>query len=139
MYSKGKGFLGAAALLAKKGGYEFVVLHLQCQGIELVIKSTLLAIDYDTFRPQLKKFGHDLVKATDAAITAFGLSPLRPNVRSELCALSQLYSHHILRYASGYDVLVDPKTIQRRLVLRRIVALIGLIERKGSMKQSVTI
>lgn len=37
MFAKGKAFLGAAILLRQKGGYEFVVLHLLCQGIEVTL------------------------------------------------------------------------------------------------------
>lgn len=138
MYVKGKAFLGAAVLLRQKGGYEFVVLHLLCQGIEVVLKGLLLAIDYDKFKPKLKKFGHDLLKVTDAATSAVGIPALRPRVRSEMESLNQLYSRHLLRYGSGYDILVDPKTIRSRLVLRRMIALLQLIERKGLIRGAVT-
>ena len=138
MYVKGKAFLGAAVLLRQKGGYEFVVLHLLCQGIEVVLKGLLLAIDYDKFKPKLKKFGHDLLKVTDAATSAAGIPALRPRVRSEMESLNQLYSRHLLRYGSGYDILVDPKTIRSHLVLRRMIALLQLIERKGLIRGAVT-
>jgi len=137
MYAKGKAFLGAAVLLRRNGGYEYVVLHLLCQGIEIVLKGLLLAIDYDTFKPKLKQYGHNLLSVTDAATSAAGLSPLRPNIRAEMDALNQLYSRHLLRYGSGYDILVNPSTIPNRLVLRRIVALLRLIERKGFIHGSV--
>ena len=45
-YCKGKGFIGAALLLRQKGGYEFVVLHLPCQGVEVVFKAMLMHKDY---------------------------------------------------------------------------------------------
>lgn len=138
MYVKGKAFLGAAVLLRQKGGYEFVVLHLLCQGIEVVLKGLLLAIDYDKFKPKLKNFGHDLLKLTDAATSAAGIPALRPRVRSEMESLNQLYSRHLLRYGSGYDILVDPKTIRNRLVLRHMIALLRLIERKGLIQGVVT-
>lgn len=138
MYVKGKAFLGAAVLLRQKGGYEFVVLHLLCQGIEVVLKGLLLVIDYDKFKPKLKKFGHDLLKITDAATSAASIPALRPRVRSEMESLNQLYSRHLLRYGSGYDILVDPTTIRSRLVLRRMIALLQLIERKGLIRGAVT-
>lgn len=131
MYAKGKAFLGAAVLLRQMGGYEYVVLHLLCQGIEIVLKGLLLAIDYDKFKPKLKQFGHDLLKVTDAATAAAGFLALRPRVRAEIESLNRLYSCHLLRYGSGYDILVDPNTIPSRLVLRRMVALLRLVERKG--------
>jgi hypothetical protein len=46
MYVKGKNFLGAAMLLRQKGGYEYVVLHLMCQGIEITLKAFLLFKDH---------------------------------------------------------------------------------------------
>ena len=131
MYAEGKAFLGAAALLRRNGGYEYVVLHLLCQGIEIVLKGLLLKIDYDLYKPQLKKFGHNLLKVTDSAIKAAGLLSLRPNIRAEMETLNKLYSQHLLRYGSGYDLLVNPSTIASRLVLRRIAALLRLIEHKG--------
>jgi hypothetical protein len=137
MYAKGKAFLGAAVLLRQKGGYEYVVLHLLCQGIEIVLKGLLLAIDYDKFKPKLKQFGHDLLKVTDAATSAARLPALRPRVRAELESLNQLYSRHLLRYGSGHDILVDPNTIPSRLVLRRMVALLRLVERKGLIHGAV--
>ena len=137
MYAKGKAFLGAAVLLRRNGGYEYVVLHLLCQGIEIVLKGLLLAIDYDTFKPRLKQFGHNLLSVTDAATSAAGLSPLRPNIRAEMEALNQLYSRHLLRYGSGYDILVNPSTIPSHLVLRRMVSLLHLIERKGLIHGAV--
>ena len=137
MYAKGKAFLGAAVLLRRNGGYEYVVLHLLCQGIEIVLKGLLLAIDYDNFEPRLKQFGHNLLSVTDAATSAAELLPLRPNIRAEMETLNQLYSRHLLRYGSGYDVLVNPSTISSRLVLRRMVALLHLIERKGFIHGAV--
>ena len=130
MYAKGKAFLGVGVLLRRNGGYEYVVLHLLCQGIEIVLKSLLLSIDYDLFKPMLKKFGHNLLSVTDAATNAAGLLPLRPNIRAELEALNQLYLCHLLRYGSGYNILVNPSTISSRLVLRSMTALLRLIERK---------
>ena len=49
MYSKGGAFIGAALLVRREAGYEFVVLHLLCQGVEIIFKSLLLMLDYDKF------------------------------------------------------------------------------------------
>ena len=137
MYAKGKSFLGAAMLLRQNGGYEYVVLHLLCQGIEIVLKALLLAIDYDKYKPKLKKLGHDLLKITDATTDAAGLRKLRPRIRAEMESLNRLYSRHLLRYGSGYDILVDPNTIPSRLVLRRAIALLRLVEREGLVRDEV--
>lgn len=131
MYAKGKAFLGAAVLLRQKGGYEYVVLHLICQGIEVALKGLLLAIDYDRFKPELKTLRHNLIRIAEATTSAAGLLPLRSHVRAELETLNRLYSQHLLRYGSGYDILVDPVSIPSRLVLRRMVAVLRIVERKG--------
>ena len=131
MYAKGKAFLGAAVLLREKSGNEYVVLHLTCQGIEVVLKGLLLAIDYDRFKPELRRLSHDLIKVADSATSAAGLPPLRGRVRTELEALNRMYSNHLLRYGSGYDIFIDPGSVQNTLVLRRMVATLRLVERKG--------
>jgi hypothetical protein len=70
-YTRGKSFLGAAVLLQQHGGHGDVVLHLLCQGIEILLKSLLLFIDYDAHKPKLKKYRHDLapLAARDRAVT----------------------------------------------------------------------
>jgi hypothetical protein len=137
MYAKGKAFLAAALLLRQKGGEEYVVLHLLCQGIEVTLKGLLLAVDYDTFKPKLRKFGkfgHDLVAVIDAGTTAAGLPSLGPIARMELETLNKLYSPNFLRYGSGYDILVDPRTIPSDQVLRHMMKVLRFIERKKIMQ-----
>ncbi len=134
MYARGGSFLGAALLLRKQGGYEYVVLHLICQGIEIILKGLLLHKDYDKYKPQLKKnkkngFGHDLEKIAAVAVSEFTVRNLKPDVEAELKALNSLYSEHYLRYGSGYDILVDPTTIKSNLVLRKIYAVLRLARR----------
>jgi hypothetical protein len=135
MYAKGKNFLGAAMLLRKKGGYEYVVLHLLCQGIEITLKALLLVADYDAYKPKLRKYGrsgHDFSLTAIDTLSAFGLSPLRAPIKEELQALSVLYSKHVLRYGSFHDILVDPQTISSQRVLRRMAAVLRLAEREFS-------
>ena len=120
MYAKGKAFLGAAILLRQESGYEFVVLHLMCQGIEILLKGLLLVVDYDRYKPKLKTLGHNLVRIVEVASKAAGINPLRPHVQAELEKLNSLYSQHLLRYGSGYDILVDPRAIPSRRVLQRV-------------------
>jgi len=133
MYAKGNAFLGAAILLRQMGGYEYVVLHLICQGIEITLKGLLLAIDYDRFRPELKRLSHNLLAVAEAVISVVGLAPMRPHLKSELEGLNRLYSQHLLRYGSVHDILVDPKTIPSKIVLRRMVAVLRLVKREGSL------
>lgn len=137
MCAKGKAFLGAAILLRRHSGYEFVVLHLICQGIEILLKGLLLVADYDEYKPKLKKLGHNLVRIVEEALQAADAKPLRPELQAELDKLNKLYSQHLLRYGSGYDILVDPTTIPSKRVLRRVAALLRLIERKGIVQSNI--
>jgi hypothetical protein len=134
MYVKGKAFIGAALLLRQQGNSEqtdHVGLHLLCQGVEITLKGLLLLRDYDRFIVRLRKpLGHDLFKVAKEASTAYGLRPPRGDLNDELRTLSNLYSQHLLRYGSGYDVLVDPRTIPRERVFRRLAAVIRLAERE---------
>ena len=127
MLVRGSHFLGAALLVEKNGGYRYVVLHLVCQGLEIVQKALLLAHDYDRFIKKIadrKKFGHDLLKGAHAVIACYGLRPMRPSLESELGSLNGFYASHHLRYASMVDILIDPASISYVLVLRRTAALL---------------
>lgn len=131
MYAKGKAFLGAGILLKQKQrGYEYVVLHLQCQGIEIILKAVLLMQNFGEYKPKLRRpFGHNLIKVADAASREFRLHPLKPTLLSELGVLNSFYSNNCLRYGTVYDILVDPTTISCHRSLRRIVAVMRLTER----------
>lgn len=88
MFAKDKAFLSAAILLRQKGGYEFVVLHLLCQGIEVTLKGFLLFVDYDKYKPKLRRFGHKLLSVSVEAVKAAGLLPLKKDVRIKQSVLS---------------------------------------------------
>jgi hypothetical protein len=96
---KGRHFIGAAMLLREKGGDEYVVLHLLCQGIEIVLKAVLLLRDFDRYQPRLVRYGHNLLDLASDALAEYNLHPLRAPVLDELKELDRLYSHHILRYS----------------------------------------
>ena len=134
MYVKGKAFIGAAILLQRQGTSEqtdHVVLHLLCQGIEVTVKGLLLLRDYDRFIVRLRKpLSHNLFEIAKEASTAYCLKPLHGDLHDELLTLSNLYSQHLLRYGTGYDILVDPRTIPRERVFRRLGAVIRLAERE---------
>ena len=133
MYTKGKNFIGAALLVRGQGGSEYVVLHLLCQGVEIVLKSLLLLKDFDSYENKLRKpLGHDLNKTVAAVRKAFGVGRVSPELAAELERLNDLYKGHLLRYASPYDVFIDPKSIPSKLTLRRIGAVIRLAERQLS-------
>jgi hypothetical protein len=134
MYVKGKAFIGAAVLVRrqpKSEQTEQVMLHLLCQGIEVTLKGLLLLRDYDRFILRLRKpIGHDLCMAAHETRTAYGLESSHAELDDELLTLSNLYSKHLLRYGTGYDILVDSRTIPRERVFRRLVAVIRLTERE---------
>ena len=136
MYEKGKAFVGAATLLSRQGDsehVEYVVLHLLCQGIEIVLKGLLLFKDYDRYL-RLVSSDSITISVTSAleAVSAYSMKPLRPNLDQELMC-QYLYSKHLLRYGEPHDIFMtratysstrdDPKAV------RRIVAVIKLAER----------
>lgn len=131
MYARGKSFLGAAILLEQKGGHEYVVLHLFCQGIEITLKALLLFVDFDKYKPQLhNKYGHKIDKLAADVSIAFALHPLKPALRDELHSLSYFFCKHLLRYAGTQDIFVSPDSIKRDRVFRRIVAVLRMVERE---------
>jgi hypothetical protein len=130
MYRKGGAFLASAGLLHRHKGERYVVLHLLCQGLEIVMKGLLLLLDYDKFEPQLRDLGHNLLRTTDTALKAAGLPIFDGEARTQLIGLNALYSKHLLRYASNHDVLVDASTIPFARVLHRVVALTRLLSRE---------
>ena len=131
MYAKGHGFLGAAVLLRRQGGYESVVLHLLCQGLEIVLKAALLFKDFDLFHSQLRRpLGHNLELIVQTAASTFGLHPMRPALAEEIQRLSNRYEQHLLRYGTIYDVFVDPSTIPSELLLKRTAAMLRLMRRQ---------
>ena len=133
MYLKGKSFVGAAILTHRQSDSEhndYVVLHLLCQGMEVVLKGLLLLKDYDRNILRLKPLGHNIFKVTEEVSAAYGLKPMCANLERELRDLNKLYTKQLLRYWTGYDILVDPRTIPRDRVLRRLCAAIRLAERE---------
>jgi len=139
MYAKGKSFIGAALLLRQWEGYEYVVLYLLCQGIEITLKGLLLMKDYDRCKGKLKSvFGHNIKRLVAEAISEFGVRPVEPALKAELEMLTSLYSRNRLRYGTFYDVLVNPETIQSRLTLRKMAAVIRLADRYVPAKSKAT-
>lgn len=129
MYHKGRSFINAAILLRRQNGYEYVVLHLLCQGLEIILKSLLLHRDYDKYQPLMRKIGHDLERATNAVVVEFKRKKLSPELILELKELNNLYKNHWLRYGNGFDLLIDPKTISSERTLRRIYSLLKVVDR----------
>lgn len=132
MYEKGRAFLGAALLVNQKNGNAYVVLHLLCQGIEIILKALLLHSDYDTHRPKLKKLGHNLVKIAASVRTATGLHVFTHGALGELQTLNNFYMHHLLRYASNVDILIAPESIPHARVIRHALALVRYCEKDGT-------
>jgi hypothetical protein len=134
MYLKGRAFIGAAILLnrhAESDDIEYVVLHLFCQGMEVVLKGLLLFKNYDKYTGRLKNsFGHNLSKLAAEASLAYGLNPMRGAFDSEIRTLSDFYSKHRLRYGTVSDMFIDPHTISHEKVFRRLAATIRLAERE---------
>jgi hypothetical protein len=132
MYKKGKSFVGASLLLRRQGGDEYVVLHVLCQGIELVLKAVLLVKDYDRYKSRLKKpLGHNLMASCDAVADAYGKPRLRGSTREQLKTLSKLYEEHLLRYGTHHDIFIDASTIPTGRVMHRISTMLRGVEKQG--------
>ena len=132
MYKKGEAFVAAALLLRQKDAYEYAVLHLICQGIEVLGKGYLLSLDYDKYSPELRTYGHDVFKLISAIQLEVKVKLLRPAVSAELTLLNNLYKQHLLRYGSGWDILTNPATISSMRVLSRCLAALRLAKRHGT-------
>lgn len=133
MFLKGSHFVGAAVLLRQHNGNPHVILHLLCQGMEILQKSLLLSENYDVYHPKLRRFGHDLAKGADELSKVYKFRRTSGNLKTELDQLNTFYTKHLLRYASIADVLIDPVSLRYELVLRRCAALIKF----GSKKLNV--
>lgn len=144
MLAKGEAFVGAALLTRQRGTaepHEFVFLHLLCHGIELVTKGALLVADYDRHCKHLSSalkrkhktrdpaIDHNIVLASELALAAYGLKPMRQPVREELARLSDYYAEHLLRYGTVIDIFMAPSSIRHERVLRRLAASIRLARR----------
>jgi len=131
LYRRGKSFIGAAVLLERQPGADkYVVLHLLCQGVEIILKALLLLLDYEKYIEQQRRHGHDLNRVVAVATNAFGLRPMRPKLTQEVQALNSFYSRHLLRYDGLHDILVDPICIESNRMFRRIAAVLRLSERE---------
>jgi hypothetical protein len=143
MCLRGKSFIRAAILLRRQNNNsehdDYVALHLLCQGTEVLLKGLLLLKDYDGNVTRLRRLGHNLCNAATRVLAAYGLKPLRADLASELDHLSNLYANHLLRYASGYDIFVDPRTIPRERVLRRLYAAVRLTARELRKRNSTAV
>jgi hypothetical protein len=136
LYSKGRSFVGASVLLQKHGGDEYVVLHLLCQGLEIILKALLLFLDYNKYSKLQRKFGHDLNRVISAAIDGYHLRPLRPALAAEINALNDFYSKHLLRYAGLHDIFVAPGSIDGGRTVRRLAAVVRLANRELAKHQA---
>lgn len=130
MFEKGKAFIGAAVLVDRKNGHRAVVLHLLCQGIEIILKAILLKVDYARFKPQLRKLGHNLKRTAREVRSETGLRVFPGAAGIELATLDNYYRQHLLRYASSFDILIDPNTIPSAKALWHTAAIIRLCESK---------
>lgn len=136
LYRRGKNFIGAAVLLERQQGADrYVVLHLLCQGIEIVLKALLLLLDYEKYIKQQRRHGHDLNRVVATSIAAFGLHPMRLKLAQELQELNNYYSQHLLRYDGLHDIFIDPASIACRRTFGRILAVIRVTEREIAKRE----
>jgi len=135
MLYRGQSFLKSAILLKQSGGSHDVELYNICQGIEVVLKSFLLFKDYDKYKPLLPnraRFGHNLVKLTDAAIFEYGIKSLSSDETTELELLNEYYINHYLRYSGAHDLLFPSTNVKYGRIVRKLMAYIKLAIRNSS-------
>ena len=128
MFEQGIAFTAAAALVDKHNGNASVVLHLLCQGVEIVLKAILLSANYKKYRPQLRSLGHRLSAIAAETRTASGFHVFPGAAGQELKQLEEFYTKHLLRYAHSFDIFIDAKTIPCRRVARHVAAIIRLCQ-----------
>src|SRR4051794_34061315 len=73
--------------------YEYVVLHLLCQRIGIILKALLVLADFDKCEPKLEEYGHDIEKLVRAALSQFHLRQLRRPLTAELRFLDSFYKY----------------------------------------------
>ena len=133
MLFRGHSFLKSAILLKRSGGSRDVELYNICQGLEVVLKSFLLFIDYDKYKPLLPKqkvFGHNLISLTNEVISEYKVKPLTSGELEELEILNKYYINHYLRYAGVHDIFFPSTNIEYGFVCMKIMAAIKLAEKK---------
>ena len=91
---------------------------------------TWAVTNFQRYQPELKSYGHDLMRLAEDACEEFTLKRLPPLVLKELEELSRWYSQHELRYGLLPSILINPTTIPNQLVSRRLMALLRLVERE---------
>jgi hypothetical protein len=126
MFHRGKQFIRAAILLDREDGYHYVVLHLFCQGLEIILKGLLLIRNFNLYSPQLKSIGHNLTEAAKKVMAEFGAKPLKKDIMHQLEGLNNLYGKHLLRYGSSLDIFIDPEQFPTNLVFKKAIQLIIL-------------
>jgi len=127
MFHRGKQFIRGAILLDREeDAYQYVVLHLFCQGLEIILKGLLLLRNYSLYEPKLKNIGHNLIRAAEKVRLEFKSKPLRKDIIDQLIKLNNLYSKHLLRYGSPLDIFIDAKQIPTNLVFKKAIQLIIL-------------
>lgn len=128
MQRRGRAFLASAILLRRQDGDEFVVLHLLCQGVEVLGKGYLISMDYDRHYPRLRRYGHDLVRLLQEIEAASGLTLLKGGVATELRRLNGFYRGHYLRYGSPLDFFIEPEELGSMATFRRLAAVLRYMD-----------
>lgn len=131
MFEKGVSFVGAAVLLRDKEGYEQVVLHLICQGLENILKSILLLEDFHKYRKYIKNnIGHDLEKAVQEVIKVKHSSGITIELSDEIARINCFYKGHWLKYGTMADILMSTQNIDSELVQIKLLQLIKVMRYK---------
>lgn len=110
-YLRGRQFIRAALALDQDDpGDGYVVRHLLCQGIELILKALLLRKNYNNYFPLLskKKYGHNLIALLDEVARLYKVK-VAPDLLVDLRKLNSFFKAHLFRY-SDIEAMFSPAT-----------------------------
>ncbi|MDB4988662.1 MAG: hypothetical protein JWN04_3840 [Myxococcaceae bacterium] len=129
LYEKGGHFAAAGVLLQRNGRNGFVVQHLFCQALELMLKGLIIVKNDKVTEKQLKGLGHDIEKLATHVRSVYGLSALSKHAAKELTDLTIDFTLHQLRYGSRADVLFGPPVDAQNRLRRLVFAIARRAER----------
>lgn len=131
-YLRGRQFIRVAFTLDQDDpGDGYVVRHLLCQGVELILKALLLRKNYDKYRPLLRKapFGHDLLGLLNEVKQLY-IVKLEPELLADITKLNSFFKTHLFRYSDIEAFLSPAETFPIRRCLEKLLDLMQVMDRR---------
>lgn len=131
-YLRGRQFIRVAFTLDQdEPGDGYVVRHLLCQGIELMLKAILLRKNYDTYRSRLsrKPFGHDLIGLLDEVKRQYNVK-LEAELLADIKKLNSFFITHRFRYSDIEALIAPAHSFPIRRCLEKLLPLMQAMDRR---------